>query len=148
MRALAALRSLQFIYMDDRKRNLNSIKLPKEFDTTSPAGANVRLLAGNETGGMIHSTVPPFQTNRAVVHSTVNELWYVLEGHGEIWRKNGNESSITTLTPGVSIELRKSTKFQYRNVSNSDLKFVCITIPAWPGEEEATYIEGIWEPSL
>lgn len=127
---------------------MKNIALPDEFDTTSPAGAKVCLLVGNETGGMIHSTVPPFQTNRAVIHSTVDELWFVLEGHGEIWRDNGEESSVTSLTPGVSIELRKGTKFQYRNVSSENLKFVCITIPAWPGEHEASYIDGIWKPSF
>jgi hypothetical protein len=45
---------------------------------------------------MIHCTVPPHQANRATVHATVSEFWYVLEGHGEIWRDNGLESCVTT----------------------------------------------------
>jgi mannose-6-phosphate isomerase-like protein (cupin superfamily) len=43
----------------------------------------------------IHGTVPPHQVNKATVHATVTEFWYVLEGHGEILRDNGVESCIT-----------------------------------------------------
>ena len=39
----------------------------------------------SHTGNMIHSTVPPHQTNRATVHATVSEFWFVLEGLGETW---------------------------------------------------------------
>ena len=51
------------------------------------------------TGNMIHSTVPPGQINRATIHSTVSEFWYVLEGIGQIWRKDGTEERVTSLVP-------------------------------------------------
>jgi mannose-6-phosphate isomerase-like protein (cupin superfamily) len=62
--------------------------LPDQPDAKSPAGADIRFIMDGETGTMIHSTVPPRQVNRATVHATVNEFWYVLEGRGEIWRDN------------------------------------------------------------
>ena len=40
------------------------------------------------------------------------------------------------------------TAFQYRNVSDVDLKFICITMPPWPGDLEATYIGGKWQPTI
>jgi mannose-6-phosphate isomerase-like protein (cupin superfamily) len=78
----------------------------------------------------------------------VSEFWYVLEGHGEIWRDDGKESNITVLVPGTSIDIPVGTAFQYRNISNVELKFICITMPPWPGESEATYVQGIWQQTI
>ena len=127
---------------------MKTIKLPEHADRKSPAGADVRFLVDGTTGGMIHSTVPPHQINKATVHATVSEFWYVLDGHGEIWRDNGSESSVTTLIEGVSIDIPVGTAFQYRNISDVDLKFICITVPPWPGASEAAIIEGHWEPTI
>lgn len=122
--------------------------LPEKPDAKSPAGADIRYLMDSELGNMIHSTVPPHQTNRATVHSTVSEFWYVLEGRGEIWRNDEVDSNVTDLVPGTSVDIPVGTSFQYRNVSNQDLKFICIAMPPWPGESEATYVDGIWEPTI
>jgi mannose-6-phosphate isomerase-like protein (cupin superfamily) len=122
--------------------------LPDDPNAKSPAGADIRYLMDSKTGGMIHSTVPPHQINRATVHATVSEFWYVLEGHGEIWRDDGTEDSITVLVPGTSIDIPVGTAFQYRNVSDSDLKFICVTMPPWPGESEATFVKGIWQATI
>jgi len=121
---------------------------PDSPDAKSPAGAEIRYLMDGKTGNMIHSTAPPHQVNKATVHATVSEFWYVLEGHGEIWRNDGQVSSVTALVPGTSIDIPVGTKFQYRNVSDTDLKFICIAMPPWPGDSEATYIEGIWQPTV
>ena len=122
--------------------------LPEHSDRKSPAGADIRILMNGEKGGMIHSTVPPQQVNRATIHATVSEFWYVLEGHGEIWRDDDVESNITVLVPGISIDIPVGTAFQDRNVSDVELKFICITMPPWPGESEATYVKGMWQPTI
>ena len=122
--------------------------LPEVPDSKSPAGADICFIMEGETGDMIHCTVPPNQINKAVVHATVSEFWYVLAGHGEIWRDDGVESIITDLAPGTSIDIPVGTSFQYRNISEEDLKFICIAMPPWPGDSEATYIEGIWQPTI
>jgi mannose-6-phosphate isomerase-like protein (cupin superfamily) len=127
---------------------MKTTRLPEHPDAKSPAGADIRFLMDGATGGMIHSTVPPHQINRATVHATVSEFWYILEGHGEIWRDNGVESSITVLVPGTAIDIPVGTAFQYRNVSGVDLKFICITMPPWPGYSEATVVEGAWPPTI
>lgn len=127
---------------------MKTTMLPEQPDTRSPAGANIRYLMDGETGNMIHSTVPPRQVNRAIIHATVSEFWYVLEGHGEIWRDDGLESAVTDLVPGTSIDIPKGTAFQYRNVSDLDLKFICVTMPRWPGHSEASYVAGKWEPTV
>jgi mannose-6-phosphate isomerase-like protein (cupin superfamily) len=127
---------------------MKTTMLPKDPDAKSPAGADIRFLMDGERGNMIHSTVPPRQVNRATVHATVSEFWYVLEGHGEIWRDDGVESGVTPLVPGTAIDIPVGTRFQYRNVADVDLKFVCIAMPPWPGDAEAAYVEGVWEPTV
>jgi mannose-6-phosphate isomerase-like protein (cupin superfamily) len=127
---------------------MKSITLPIQPDAKSPAGADIRFLMDGDKGNMIHSTVPPHQVNKATVHATVSEFWYILEGQGEIWRDNGVESCITALFPGTAIDIPVGTAFQYRNSSNVDLKFICIAMPPWPGESEATYVHGIWQPTV
>jgi mannose-6-phosphate isomerase-like protein (cupin superfamily) len=122
--------------------------LPAQPDAKSPAGADIRFLMAGEMATMIHCTLPPHQTNRAIVHATVSEFWYVLEGHGEIWRDDGLESCVTALVPGTSIDIPVGTAFQYRNVSDFDLKFICITMPPWPGDPEATDLKGKWQPTI
>lgn len=122
--------------------------LPEKPDAKSPAGEDIRYIMDGETGNMIHSTVHPHQINRATVHATVSEFWFVLEGRGEVWRDDGEESCITDLVPGTSVDIPVGTAFQYRNISDQELKFICIAMPPWPGDSEATYVDGIWKPTV
>lgn len=122
--------------------------LPEQPDAKSPAGADIRYIMDGPTGNMIHSTVPPRQINRATVHATVSEFWYVLEGHGELWRDDGSESNVTALLPGTSVDIPVGTAFQYRNVSDVALKFICIAMPPWPGDAEARFVKGKWQPTV
>jgi mannose-6-phosphate isomerase-like protein (cupin superfamily) len=127
---------------------MKTISLPEQPDAKSPAGADIRFLMDGKTGNMIHSTVPPYQINKATVHATVDEFWYVLEGRGEIWRDDGSESSVVLLVPGISIDIPAGTAFQYRNISDAELMFICIAMPPWPGDSEASFVEGIWQPTV
>lgn len=127
---------------------MKTTTLPDRPDAKSPAGADIRFLMDGKTGNMIHSTVPPRQVNRATRHATVSEFWYILEGHGEIWREEGGVSAVTDLVPGTAIDIPVGTSFQYRSVSSESLKFICIAMPPWPGEKEASFVEGIWQPTV
>ncbi|MCK5042342.1 MAG: cupin domain-containing protein [Sphingomonadales bacterium] len=117
-------------------------------DATSPAGADIRFIMDGTTGNMIHSTVKPKQVNRATVHATVSEFWHVLEGSGEIWRKDSTNETTTKMEAGTSIDIPVGTAFQYKNTGNADLKFICIAMPPWPGDDEATYVDGVWQPTV
>ena len=117
---------------------------PSSPDARSPAGAEIRYLIDSESGNMIHSTVPAGQVNRATVHASVSEFWHVLSGEGQIWRRDGTGEDTTVLTAGVSIDIPVGTAFQYRCTSAEPLEFLCVSMPRWPGEEEATFIEGPW----
>ncbi len=122
--------------------------LPQHAEATSPAGAEIRFIMDGDSGNMIHSTVKPGQINRATIHATVSEFWYILEGRGRIWRRDGNGAQVTDLCAGVSIDIPRGCAFQYRCDGTVPLKFICITMPPWPGEHEATHLDGAWEPSV
>lgn len=122
--------------------------LPSEADAKSPAGADIRFIMDGPTGNMIHSTVPAGQINRATIHATVSEFWHVLHGEGEIWRRDADEERITRLAPGVSIDIPVGTAFQYRNTGDQALTFLCVSMPPWPGDHEASHLEGAWEPTV
>ncbi|MCX2722441.1 cupin domain-containing protein [Roseibium salinum] len=127
---------------------MKQTKLPEHPDAKSPAGADIRFVMDGPTGNMIHSTVPPGQINRATRHKSVSEIWHVLEGHGQIWRRGGAEEGTVDLEPGVSIDIPAGTAFQYRNTGMVPLKFICIAMPPWPGEGEAEFVEGIWAATV
>ena len=127
---------------------MKETQLPAKPDAKSPAGADIRFIMDGTTGNMIHSTVPPGQINRATVHKSVSEFWYILEGNGEIWRKDKSEERVTSLVEGVSVDIPVGTAFQYRNIGSEPLKFVCISMPPWPGDEEASHLDGVWEPTI
>lgn len=122
--------------------------MPKDYEHMSPAGAEIRVLIGNDMAGVVHCTLRKGVTSKPVSHKTVSEIWHVVSGAGEIWRKQGNTDSITTLTPGVTIDIPLGTDFQYRSAKDSDLVFICITTPPWPGFDEAFFVShGAWDPS-
>jgi mannose-6-phosphate isomerase-like protein (cupin superfamily) len=121
--------------------------LPSVPDARSPAGAEIRYLMEGDTGNMIHATVPPGQVNRATVHATVSEFWHVLSGEGQIWRRDGNGEEITDLRSGVSIDIPVGTAFQYRCTGVDSLRFLCVSMPPWPGDQEATVLDGPWAPT-
>src|SRR3990167_5530075 len=119
---------------------MKTVLIPDEYQHTSPAGAEVRLLINNMYGGIAHCTLRNKKTSRAVQHKTVSEFWHVLSGKGEIWRKNADEELITFLEAGISIDIPLGTAFQYRSVEH-DLVFICVTNPPWPGSDECFYVE-------
>ena len=120
---------------------------PSAPDDRSPAGAEIRYLIEGETGNMIHASVPAGQVNRATVHATVSEFWHVLSGQGEIWRKDSTDEATTVLTAGITIDIPVGTAFQYRCTSAEPLEFLCVSMPPWPGDQEATVLDGPWAPT-
>ena len=122
--------------------------IPTDFQHISPAGAEVRPLMENKMGGIAHCTLRMGKTSRVVVHKTVSEFWHVISGEGEIWRRQEGTESVTTLKQGITIDIPVGTRFQYRSTQNSDLTFICITMPPWPGSNEVDYCEkGAWAPA-
>lgn len=119
--------------------------LPKDYQHISPAGAEVRILMNNTSTGVAHCTLRNGTTSKAISHKTVSEIWHVISGQGEIWRKSNDNESIISLTAGTTIDIPLGTHFQYRSILGQDLVFLCITTPLWPGPDEVNFLEnGAW----
>jgi mannose-6-phosphate isomerase-like protein (cupin superfamily) len=116
--------------------------------TAAPDGSDVRVLIGLSGGGMAHFKLGPRSTSRAVVHRTVEEIWYVLRGHGEMWREQGDREEVVQMEAGVCLSLPVGTKFQFRTTGDEALEVIGVTMPPWPGAQEAVDVKGEWPPTL
>jgi mannose-6-phosphate isomerase-like protein (cupin superfamily) len=121
-----------------------TLPLKTEIDHLAPDGSEIRLLPENKHGGMAHCTLPPEKTSKAVKHKTVEEIWYILEGKGKMWRKKGSNETVIDLKPNLSLTIPTGTNFQFKNTGSTPLKIIIATMPPWPGAEEAEPVEGCW----
>lgn len=123
-------------------------RLPPQPDAFAPDGSQVRVLLELTRGSLAHFTLLPGQVSRAVAHRTIEELWYFLEGRGEMWRKLGVQEEVVAVEPGMAISLPCGTHFQFRCLGEGALSAVGVTMPPWPGEGEAYEVQGIWQPMV
>jgi mannose-6-phosphate isomerase-like protein (cupin superfamily) len=122
--------------------------LPRTRDAVAPDGSDVRLLLQLSSGGMAHFELGPGQTSTAVVHRSVEEIWFFLSGRGHIWRLLDGQSRIVEVGPGISITIPLGTHFQFRALGEEPLAAIGVTMPPWPGEGEAIVVEGVWKPTV
>jgi mannose-6-phosphate isomerase-like protein (cupin superfamily) len=93
---------------------------------------------------MVHCTLPAGKTSLAVAHRAVEEIWYFLEGQGQVWRKLGEREEVVDASPGISLTIPADAHFQFRNSGDTPLRFVLTTMPPWPGDSEAYRVPGHW----
>jgi mannose-6-phosphate isomerase-like protein (cupin superfamily) len=128
----------------NNSQKFHSINLDKHCDDLAPDGSEIRLLIRLEHGGVCHCTLPEGMTSTAVTHRTVEEIWYVLSGDGEMWRKNDEQEEVTRMKPGLCISIPLGTRFQFRNIGRESLCILITTMPPWPGKEEAVIVQNHW----
>ena len=119
-------------------------RLPAQPDIVAPDGSDVRVLLRTERGSMAHFELAPGRASEAIRHRNVDEIWFVLSGRGEIWRKVEGREEIAALDPGVCVTIPGGTHFQFRAMVGESLKAVGVTMPPWPGREEAIPVAGRW----
>ena len=122
----------------------DSKRLPAEPDGIAPDGSAVRVLLALTRGGLAHFQLAPGQTSRAVAHKTVEEIWYFVQGRGEMWLKTGEREEVVAVDPGVCVSIPTGTHFQFRALGMDPLAAVGVTMPPWPGASEADPVEGAW----
>ena len=121
-----------------------TLTLPTDRTMVAPDGSDVRVLLKLSGGSMAHFQLGPGMTSRAVQHRTVDEIWYVLSGHGEMWRKQDQHEETVPLEPGTCLTIPVRTLFQFRASPDGPVSVVAITMPPWPGEGEAVAVAGRW----
>ncbi len=114
----------------------------------APDGSQVRVLSSAGGGSMILCTLPPGAVTRPVRHRTVEELWYCVGGRGRLWRSLDGREETVSLEQGVSVSVPVGAAFQFRcDGADDPLEIVIITMPPWPGDDEAVPVKGLWEPA-
>jgi mannose-6-phosphate isomerase-like protein (cupin superfamily) len=125
--------------------------MSNEFATTRPSaeptiiaadGSDVRVLLRADAGGMAHFELAPGRVSKPVRHRTVEEIWYVVGGRGQIWRSQDGRSEVVDLEPGTCLTIPLGTSFQFRSHGPEPLAVVAVTMPNWPGDDEAIPAEG------
>ena len=119
----------------------------------APDGSTVRPLCRlSGLGSFAQFQLEPGEVAKAVSHATVQEIWYIIGGAGQMWRRQeDHEPTTVSLRPGICLTIPLGTAFQFRADSPGEpLRVVAVTMPPWPAgsEEEARPEQGCWAPML
>ena len=114
-------------------------------DATAPDGSEIRFLVdaahGASRASAVEVSLPAGQVSRPVRHRTVEEVWYILEGAGWVWRcpPDAAPESVppVDVAPGDALAIPTGWAFQFAAASDAPLRFLCVTTPPWPGADEA-----------
>jgi|SRR5215218_6174053 len=121
-----------------------TIHLPAEVTVLAPDTSEIRVLLRNEHASVAHGTLPAGRVSLAIKHKTVHEIWYILGGEGELWRRTAHQDEVVHLRAGVSVTIPAGADFQFRTISEEPLRFIMCTTPPWPGHDEAVLVDAHW----
>jgi mannose-6-phosphate isomerase-like protein (cupin superfamily) len=116
-------------------------------DAIAPDSSEVHVLCRSARGSMAAFSLPADAVTKAVAHRSVDELWYVIAGHGRIWRRLAGREEIVELVPGMSVSIPVGTHFQFRCDGDEMLTVIGTTMPPWSAGDEAYAVDGPWEPT-
>ena len=123
---------------------MDLIQLPREPTETAPDGCDVRKLVSGRRTSLVHCTLPAGTPSKAVMHGTIEEIWYFIQGRGQLWRKRGAKERVVEVAPGTALSIPPGTAFQLRNTGAGDLRFIVASTPPWPGNAEAVQAPAHW----
>ncbi len=92
-------------------------------DAIAADGSEIRLLIderhGATRGSLVEVTLPAGQVSRPVWHRTVEEVWYVLEGRGQVWRCPAGAPAESAppleVSPGDAVGIPTGWRFQFNS---------------------------------
>ena len=120
--------------------------LPAEPTVAAPDGFQVRELLSLHSGSAAHFELPPGAVSLAGRHRTVDEIWYILGGSGEMWRRDGNVEEVVSFKLGLCLTIPVGTAFQFRAIGDEPLSAFAVTMPPWPtvSGDEWLEVEPYW----
>ena len=137
--------------MPDHEENtgFGTRDLPADPDTIAPDGSQVRVLLSLVAGSAAHFRLAPDAVSRAGRHRTVEEIWYILAGRGQMWRRDGAREEVVALKPDLCLTIPAGTSFQFRATGDSPLSAFAVTMPPWPTGscDEWVEVEPYWPVS-
>jgi len=107
---------------------------------TTADGSTIRVLLDAELGGareqsLAEATLAPGQSIERHYHARTEEIYYVLEGEGEMEVDGGH----ARVGPGDAILLPPGAWHQIRATGGGELRFLCCCAP--PYSHEDTYFQ-------
>ena len=125
-----------------------TMKTPDMPTAAALDGSDVRDLLRLKGGSFALFELAPGEISNPTVLRTVDEIWYILGGRGEMWRKLWDAEDIVVLEKGTCLTIPVGTHFQWRSVGTEPLEVIGVTMPPWPGKDEAYLVEGVWKPTV
>jgi mannose-6-phosphate isomerase-like protein (cupin superfamily) len=125
-------------------QGFDTMQLPVGPDAVAPDGSDVRVLLQLGRGSMAHFELGAGRVSRAVAHHFVEEIWYILHGQGQMWRRQALRQETVALRPGTCVSIPAGTHFQFRADRSGPLAALGVTMPPWPGADEAYEVPGAW----
>lgn len=119
------------------------MRISHNHASVAPDGSNDYALLKLLRGGVTQFELDPGETSVAVRHRTVDKIWIVTSGYGELWRRDGMrdatagiERDVTVdIEPGVCVTIPVGTDFQFRTLSHEPLIVIGVTMP--PGYRDS-----------
>ena len=92
-----------------------TMRLPAPRRSRRPTGPTSGILLATERGSCAHFELAGGAVSTAVVHRTVEEIWFFLEGRGQMWLASGEgEGEVVDVMPGDCPTIPVGTRFQFR----------------------------------
>ena len=116
-------------------------------DAVAPDGSEIYFRVGDAgRASLVEVVLASGRVSRPVKHRTVEEIWYFLDGSGDVWLG----AATRRVAPGDVVVIPAGTPFQFRAAGSRPLRFLCFTTPPWPGDDEAIPVDhgGLGEPRL
>ena len=123
-------------------------RLGAEANSTAPDGTAVRLLprlARREHGAF--RAPGRRRVARGDASHGRGDLVRAL-GRGSLWRRSRDTERIEPIGPGVAVTIPLGVAFQFRAEAAAPLAFLAVTMPPWPGTDEALAVKGPWTPTV
>ena len=65
-----------------------------------------------------------------------------------MWRRSAEREEVVEVLADVCVTVPLGTRFQFRSLGREPLAALGVTIPRWPGDGEATVVDGPWKPTV
>jgi mannose-6-phosphate isomerase-like protein (cupin superfamily) len=59
-----------------------------------------------------------------------------------MWRSQDGHEDVVSIGPGTCLTIPLGTAFQFRSLAGDPLSVVAVTMPPWPGDDEAVLVDG------
>lgn len=124
---------------------LSTTRVDEAIPVTAPDGSTVwPLCALPGVASFARFDLTTGQVSQAVSHRTVQEIWYVVAGGGQMWRRQDKAEEVTPLEAGTCLTIPLGTTFQFR-ADQRGLQVAAVTIPPWPDDADEAHAEqGLW----